>query len=262
MSGLIISNISWEPSQDKDIFEILKSESIFSIEIAISKYFKNWNISYQDIVSLKGYFDKNNISIYSLQSIFYNLDFNVFKENKLFSNHLFSILKYCEILGVKRIVFGAPKNRIIGRNDEKSIFIETMQKISPICKEIDVVFCIEPNSKKYGCNFITNSLELNNILGEINSPNISMHLDTACMFLENDDPSNISLYSDKLEHFHISEPYLNNFEKIEIEHNIYSSFLKKIKYKKMLSIEMKLFPENIPLIKNSIKFAKEKYKMD
>ena len=259
MSNLIISNIAWNKCEESEIFNFLSKESFNSLEIAITKYFDSWDIHNKDIVSLKQYFDKNKISIYSIQSIFFNTNYNIFSENKLFEKHFLKVINYSEILGAKIIVFGSPKNRIISQNDNKQIFIETMHKLSSYCGDRNLKICIEPNSKQYGCNFITNSFELADILKQINKKEIRMHLDSACMHLEKDSPSNIGVYHDLLEHFHISEPYLGDFDNPSIDHYLYSSELKKINYNKYFSIEMRACSSNILKIINAIKFANKIY---
>lgn len=263
MSKIIISNIAWENNEETTIFEYLNRESIFEIEIAITKYFDGWNFNIKDLYELRDYFKKYNISVYSIQSIFYGLDYNLFINNDLFLMHISKIIEYAKILNAKRIVFGSPKNRFLINNDYtaiyKDIFIDTLNNINIMCNGLDLKFCIEPNSKKYGCNFITNSDELYHILKNINHKNIKMHLDSACMHLESDSPSNIEKYGTLLEHFHISEPYLNNFEKSEVNHELYSFYLKNIKYNKVMSIEMKSSNNNINSIIRAVNFSKINY---
>jgi sugar phosphate isomerase/epimerase len=261
MKNIIISNIAWERQEEIGVFDILKKMSIKQIEIAITKYFQTWDIDKSDILSLKEYFQKNNISIYSFQSIMYGLNYNLFDNNDLFIKHIEKIIEFAKILNTKKIIFGSPKNRIISGNYEQKIdiFLNSMKKINNMCSGHDISFCIEPNSKVYGCNFIINSKELLGLLILLNEKNIKMHLDTACMHLEDDKPSNIENYKDFLDHFHISEPYLGNMNGPIIRHNDFSFFLKKINYDKYLSIEMKSGENNVDTIKNAINFVRETY---
>ena len=141
-----------------------------------------------------------------------------------------------------------------------NIFIDTMIKIGEKCKQSDIVFCIEPNSKLYSCNYITNSSEAFDILSKINHPNVKLHLDSACMHMESDFNIKNSDVNSLLNHYHISEPYLSNFFNPECNHNYYSKSLFDTNYQKVKSIEMK-YDENNCLnnISNAIFFAKRAY---
>jgi hypothetical protein len=59
------------------------------------------------------------------------------------------------------------------------------------------------------------------------------------MFLENDN----ALLKDEiffyLKHFHVSEPFLSNFNSTKVDHNLYSNLLKNNNYKGNYSLEMR-----------------------
>lgn len=82
MKNLSISNIAWTSELDKDIINILKDENISKIEIALTKINNSWNITKEDLKNFKNkYID---FEIYSIQSLNYNSEFNLFKNNKDF----------------------------------------------------------------------------------------------------------------------------------------------------------------------------------
>ena len=255
-----ISNIAWNISDEKIIFEKLKILDIDTLEIAITKYFNDWDIKNNDIISLKNYFEKNHFKINSIQSIMYTTDINLFDQNNHFIKHIEKVLYFSNILGANNIIFGSPKNRRINQFSEYKfdLFIETLKKIDNVCENYNINFCIEPNPKLYSCDFITKSSELFDILENDNFKKIKMHLDTACMFLEEDDFSNIEKYEKYLQHFHISEPNLNNLSEPKINHIEASSFLKKINYKNYVSIEM-LNCNKVDYIFKSINYVKNIY---
>jgi hypothetical protein len=63
-----------------------------------------------------------------------------------------------------------------------------------------------------------------------------------------------------LKHYHISEPFLNNFLNTKCNHKLYSDNLKKYNYNYVKSIEMKYDEKNYKEnIINSIEFAKNTY---
>ena len=257
--NLSISNIAWNVL-DSDIIKILKENNISNIEVALTKINESWNIKKEDLLQYKKKLDT--ISVYSIQSINYGTTYNLFDNNKEFLKHIYFVLECAKELESKVIVFGSPKNRFcnIKKNDADNIFIETMNKIGSICEKYDMYFCIEPNAEIYGCNYITNSFDALSILKKIDNKNIRLHLDAACMHLSDDFGLENTEIQNYMEHFHVSEPYLFNFDDPKDSHIRYSNILKKINYKKNICIEMKcdndLFKKNII---NAINFANNTY---
>jgi sugar phosphate isomerase/epimerase len=247
---------------DNDIINILKEEDISKIEIALTKINNSWNITKKEIKNFKNKF--SNFEIYSIQSLNYNSEYNLFKNNKEFLKHIHFVINCAEDLESKILIFGSPKNRFlpteISAIDGEKIFIETMENIGEKCKKSEILFCIEPNSKKYNCNYITNSTEAIDLIKKINHKNICLHLDAACMYMENDFNFNKKESDLFLKHFHISEPYLNNFSNVKCNHKLFSDKLKEINYNYTKSIEMKYDEKNWKEnIINSIKFSKANY---
>jgi len=257
--NLSISNIAWN-NLDSDIIKILKENNISNIEVALTKINGSWNIKKEDLLEYKKKLDT--IKIYSIQSINYGTAYNLFDNNKEFLKHIYFVLECAKELGSKIIVFGSPKNRFcnLKKDDADNIFVETMEKIGSVCKKDDIYFCIEPNAEIYGCNYITNSFDGLSILKKINNKNIRLHLDAACMHLSDDYGLENTEIQNYVEHFHVSEPYLSNFDEPKDSHIYYSNILNKINYNKNICIEMKyddiLFKKNII---NAINFTKNIY---
>lgn len=260
-----ISNIAWENPFDKNVINILKKYNIENIEIAITKINGTWDIKPSELDNFLLFYKKEKINIYSAQSINYKNNDNIFYENNQFLKHIFNVIEICGYLGVKKIVFGSPKNRLKKEDrsflDYDAIFSDTMIKISEKCNMYDIIFCIEPNSKKYNCNYINNSKECLDIINIINKENIKIHLDSACMHMENDFFMENKDILKNLEHYHISSPFLADLSvKNEVNHDLYSNILKKYKYNKMKTIEMICNKDNyLKSIEKSIIFSIDKY---
>lgn len=247
MNRLSISNIAWENFDL--IYPIVKKYGIEEIEVAPTKINGTWNILDEDIYSFKK--NLKDISIYSMQSLNYNSPFNVFIQTNEFVEHIKNVIIISKKLGAKVLVFGSPKARFLPEGKSEDIFLNALHIIGDCCKQHDIKFCLEPNAKVYGCNFITSSIEAMKIIQKLNHSHICLHLDSACMTLEND------FISYKPYHFHISEPYLYNFEKPLCNHVDFSDSLKRIGYKNKLTIEMK--NTSIENIEKAILFAIETY---
>ena len=201
-----ISNLSWN-CQDEEIYPILQNNNVKNIEISLTKQFGDWgSIKEKNLIKYKNSLKERGFNISSVQSIFYQKDYNLFKKTPVFIEHFKKVLDYCELLDCKYVVFGSPKIRNpydLSCEDAEKIFIEAFNQISDYSKE--VIIGIETNPKVYGCKYITDYKKCKQILRKINKQNIKFHLDTACVYLEGDDPVSIfSTEKNNLNHIHLS----------------------------------------------------------
>ena len=208
---LIISNLSWKHNNNLDMIYKLKDYGINSLEIAPYKYFGS-SIDNIDINSIT-----NNVNIYSFQSILYPLNKNIFHsdDDRLdIKNCLYKMIDVAIKLNVKILVFGSPKNRKrnnLSYDNALEIAISFFKEIGDYAYANNVILCIEPNAKIYGCDFITNSIEGRELVLKVNSDGFKLHLDVGCMFLENEDILEcITLNLDILKHIHFSAPELKS----------------------------------------------------
>lgn len=172
-------------------------------------------------------------------------------------------------LGVRRMVFGSPKNRL--RDDNKSIeahmalAVEIFSELGRTALNEGVVFCIEPNPEAYGCNFIVNAKEGRDLVNRVNSAGFGLHLDAAGITLAAIILMMKSLHLLKfLQHFHVSEPYLNPVkDDSNVKHNDIVRALEKIDYKKTISIEMSLWFTTIYFVNvaTAIEYARSTYRV-
>jgi len=205
-----ISNLAWDYKKNKEVFEILKSFNVKNIEVAPTKIC-DWESDsfFESLKKYKKELESYELRVCGLQSIFFNKNINLFKENKEFIKHFVLIIDVCRLFNAKYIVYGSPKTRKISQDDDINIFINTFIELSEIANEIDI--CIEPNPKEYGCNFITNMKECEEVLKKINKSNIKSHIDLSSIILNNENVK--SFNCDFYKTAHISNPYLKTISK-------------------------------------------------
>jgi sugar phosphate isomerase/epimerase len=240
------SNIAWDQKNAEEIFALLKQHKISGIEVAPSKIWPNWQgANYKSAISYKNEVSQKGFVIPALQAILFNKP-----EAKLFDSegeknlveHLKLVAEISEGLGAKCVVFGAPKQRNIGsltHDEALDHSIGIFRKIGDIFANHNVAFCIEPNPKKYSCNFINNIDQGNELVKKVNHKNFALHLDAAGMFLENDNlAQKWSEISDIVHHFHVSEPDLGDFDSPQVNHLENFRILEQGGYKGWCSVEM------------------------
>jgi sugar phosphate isomerase/epimerase len=204
---LCVSNICINKINQLQFACLLKLYGIKRIQIAPTKLIDDWeNLKNMDLSIFK------DLDIYSYQSIAYNLSFNIFDNNTsdLLYNHLIKIIDSAESNNVKLIVFGCPRNRYVLDHslDNNEIFINFFKKIGDYCFGKKVIISIENNSKQYGCNFINTISDCENIVKQINKPNIKMMVDFGNAMMENDNYSflpniihNVDISNEKMKDF-------------------------------------------------------------
>ena len=179
--------------------------------------------------------------------------------------YLSKIIELGSQLGVKIYVFGSPKNRLAGKlgiKEVTDIAIEFFSALGEIAYKNKAKFCIEPNSSLYGCDFINTTDEGIELVKKVAHPGFGLHLDAGVMALncENYEES-LERAFEYLEHFHISEPYLQEIGKGKTDHTRITDHLRRLNYNKWVSIEMRngLMESNIRTVKNSLEYVLERY---
>jgi D-psicose/D-tagatose/L-ribulose 3-epimerase len=267
---LAISNIAWDSSENKEIIPILKKYNTVGIEIAPTKLFENpLRESDESIESVKRYWLDNGITICAMQSLLFGHPELTIFENEDARNATLDYLRQMIIfgskLGAKVLIFGSPKNRIVGdldRTKAMEIAIDFFTKLGDIANEYNLKFCIEPNAKDYGCDFVTNITEAVDLVKKVNNPGFGLHVDAGVMTMNGENYEEVlDLAFPYMEHFHISEPFLNHICDSKTDHRRLGRYLKSRGYDKWVSIEMKsgLKDTNIIGVDEALKCSVENY---
>lgn len=237
---MVLSNLAWDLKLTDKVVEILQSNNVNKVELALTKYGTWSELDPIKITAIKKYFDEKNIQIYSLQALTYGLSYNLFDETWIdLLIHLQKVLSYAKILGCKVVVFGSPKNRSVGPDSAYSEerATEFFRLLNQAAADNDICVCIEPNARIYSCNFLWNLEDTYFFVKRLNLSHIKMMADTGCMSLESDSINNIVLYQSEIKHIHLSEPYLKQLTNTFTDHSKLSKILQKCAIKHF-SIEM------------------------
>jgi sugar phosphate isomerase/epimerase len=243
--NLCVSNICTTIISQLQFSQILKVLGFKNVEVAPTKLVSWEKINLLDLSVYKN----NGLNVCSFQSITFNLnDLNIFNQNNpLLLNHIKNIIDIAVKNNVKILVFGCPKNRRILYDDidNKIIAVNFLKKLGKYCEDKNITICIEPNSKKYGCNFINTIDEALELISEVNSNNIKLMIDLGNIIMENDDITKVILLKEKIHHIHISQEYLDNFRTPHISNSIFSYYIHTLLfYDKIITLEMLIKDED------------------
>ncbi len=267
--NIAISNIAWDYSEDDAISKILQNYAIKGIEIAPTKI---WNDPIRtdkiEILSYKSYWKNKGVEIVAMQSLLFgHPELTIFESKKQREKtviYLKKIIHLAALLGVKAMVFGSPKNRIAGDKNPKEIYeiaSEFFSQIGDYAEKYDIHFCIEENPKVYGTDFLTTIDEVLTFIHKLNHSHINTHLDTGAMKLNKENPDQTIKQAKPFYHFHISEPNLFPVP-YEVNHKNIAKTLKKINYKRWISIEMrsKQNGSNLKHVEKTLEFVTNTYR--
>ncbi|PSW65239.1 sugar phosphate isomerase/epimerase [Photobacterium leiognathi subsp. mandapamensis] len=268
MFDFAISNIAWNENEETDVFKVLKRHEIKNLEVAPAKVVSDIrSFSIAEVNAYKREMLSNGFSIVSMQALLYggpnNNIFGTKEEQNELQKHLLKILDMAEELGARKLVFGSPKNRLKGdlkSEDAYECAAEFFKPLGDRAQEFGASICIENNPVYYGADFLTTTSELCEFINFTNHMGISAHFDTGGMYLSNEDIMvSILKNHDMISHFHVSEKDLLPISTDNISHTDIAKLLKKLKYDKIISLEMKRTENPISDIDNSLKLVREIY---
>ena len=262
-----ISNIAWLPSNRIQAYSLLQKNKFTGIEIAPGLLFNNSensiNPSNEEIKKIKDELRSFNLELVSMQSLLYNREeaklFGDYKQRELFLNEITNVINLAERLEIPNLVLGSPKNRIIPKkvvySEAEDIALSTFIKLGDLASISGTCISIEPNPKEYGTNFINNTNEAIDFIKKIDSKGIRAILDIGSLKM-NGEYDNldkiIDNIKDYLNHVHLSEPYLEPAPKSSLDFQHLYNSLKRVKYNKAISIEMKYNGCYLDTVKKSL----------
>ena len=219
---LCISSLAWDIKNRLNIYKFLSKKEIKFIEILPFKI-SNLGLydNYNNYIKLKREWEDFGLQAVSMQSLHFGLNncslFNSEIERKNLYEYTLKSIEVASILGIEHIVFGSPKLRIVPEcmsyDEANDIALEFFTKLNDEAIKYNVIIGIEPNSKHYGTNFLTNTKDTSEFVKKINLKNVKVNLDLSTIILENEtilqsvDLVNSLNYNF---HCHISIPYLKN----------------------------------------------------
>ena len=242
---LSISNIAWNREENNSALRILKKYNIGAIDVAPTLLSDSIEkLTDKKVEKIKEHYESNKIKLVGMQSLLYGFPeislFDGEKERNRIRMQLLKIFRIAKLLGIKKLIFGSPKNRFVrdfNQNIEE-IALRFFSEIADLSEKNDICICFEANPKQYGCNFITDTFEAVNFAKKLNHPNFKINLDTSTIILNNNNFKEVFEYAKKyIAHIHVSSPHIKDI--LNINHQEILEAIKLIKYKGFISLEMK-----------------------
>ncbi len=265
-----ISNIAWEDHEEEAAARILEDKGIKGVEIAPTKIWPApTEVLPENILEYRGFWQKKGMTIVALQALLFGRpELTLFDNEKVREQtfqYLSQIIRLGSHLGAKVLVFGSPKNRLVGDRDPDQAMemaVEFFYRLGQVASAHQTRFCIEPNAAVYGCDFIRTAQEGRALVKRVNHPGFGLHLDAGIMTLNGEDYERVLMdCSGTLAHFHISEPQLGLVGEGTTNHQRIADQLRKTGYGGWVSIEMRngLKPSNLDSVSQALDFVLQRY---
>jgi D-psicose/D-tagatose/L-ribulose 3-epimerase len=245
---LSISNIGWSRAEDNSILTILKNYGFRGLEIAPARIWDDpYNQTKAKINTFKTQLQNYDLQISSLQALLFGIEGVALFESTEGRLKLLKVLQkaiqLASNLEAETIIFGSPKNRLVGSLHPDEYFpiaFEFFDALGTRAHELGTSFCIEPNPKVYGADFITTTLEAKEFVEKINNPGLHINIDIGTMILNKEPITETVLDSAAhTRHLHVSEPFLAAIQDDSDRHRQIAKTLKKCNYANWVSIEIK-----------------------
>lgn len=241
------SNIAWTPHDDPEIFSLLRRHGIEGIEIAPTAVWGRWDaITVTKARAYRRFLGERGFESPALQAILYGKpEARLFEEHgeQVLLEHFALVAAVAAALEARVAVLGAPAQRDrAGRSWPQALehAAGVLRKAATLFHDQGCCLCIEPNPRRYGCNFVNTAAEGIELVAAVDHPGLRLHLDAAGMYLEKDDlgavlPAALPV----LRHFHVSEPDLGDFRQPVVPHGENLRRLSGAGYTGWCSVEMR-----------------------
>jgi len=177
------------------------------------------------------------------------------------ADYLCKLARFTSELGGDIMVFGSPKQRNIGEgqtfDEVKGNVKEVLLKVLEECEKHKVFLCLEPLAKTE-TNFMNTAEQAIEMIEEIGSPYLKLHLDVKAMSGEEKAIPDIIRDSGKhLKHFHVNDKNLSGPGFGDVDYKPIIDSLKSAGYGGWLSVEVFDFtPGAETIAKKSIEYLK------
>ena len=270
---LAISNIAWPTGADDAVAPSLHANGVEGVELAMTKIWAEpLAASEREVRAYRERWEKRGVRVAAVQALLFGKPhltlFESESTRQKMLDYLAGIIERADWLGASALVFGSPKNRSRGKRGHKEawdIAVPFFRELGRIAHQHGVCFCIEPNPKDYGCDFVNTVTVGIELVDAVAEEGFRLHLDTGGMALARDPPeASIAASGRLIRHFHVSEPFLDEIGSGVARHEECAMALRSMEYSGWVSIEMSE-PEPVgkwrEAIESSLAFVRTTYEV-
>ncbi|XXF80658.1 sugar phosphate isomerase/epimerase [Myxococcaceae bacterium GXIMD 01537] len=267
---LAASNIAWAREHDDAVGAMLCELGFAGVEIAPTAVWPQpLQASDDDLRRYRDSWEARGLRIVALQALLFGrMDLAIFgdaaKRQETF-DYLAGMIRLGGKLGAGALVFGSPKNRLVGALSPaqvEDIALPFFHGLGQIAAEHGTALCIEPNPTVYACDWVTTSLHGRELVAKVGSPGFCLHLDAGGMTLSQESvDATLEQTMRTARHFHVSEAQLAPIGSGTVEHEAFAAALRRAEYDRWVSVEMRTptGPEPLKQLRDALAVARRVY---
>jgi sugar phosphate isomerase/epimerase len=209
---LSVSNLAWGATFDEEAASLLKHYGVNGIDLVPGRYFSRpWEASVDEWVSVSNAWRSRGFELVGMQSLLFGLGsasiFGTPDDRKHIETALLETGVRAAKVGVTRLVFGSPRNRLVAdfKGDPVTLAAEFFYSISERFSNLGIVLLFEPNGVRHGCDFVNSTAEAIELSAIVNSKGFGVNFDFGA---EQDSPSVLEI--DPLQLTHVGHAHLSN----------------------------------------------------
>jgi D-psicose/D-tagatose/L-ribulose 3-epimerase len=182
---LRISNLAWD--NPDEFFRLVKARQVSCVELAPTKIWpKLEDVTESQCRDFLVSAALRGLRPAAFQALLFGCpELQFFQAPKPCLERLETVMKVAQGLGVRILVFGSPKNRLL-TNESREHVLHVCEQAGNLARDHGCLFCIEPNPPIYGGNWAMGLADTTALLRELNHPAVRLHADTGAM-LENEE---------------------------------------------------------------------------
>lgn len=239
---LSISNIAWDSSEDKMIYELMQNNGFSGLEIAPTRVFPEHPYDRLESATewAEGLKNQYGFSIPSMQSIWFGRQEKLFgteEERKALVDYTKKAIDFAAAVGCGNLVFGCPRNRNMPDGADVQIGVDFFRTIGEYALSRGTVIGMEANPPIYNTNYINDTPSALRLIEEVDCKGFRLNLDVGAMIHNGESVEILKGKVHIISHVHISEPGL----KPVVPHSLHKELKEKLTaegYSGYVSIEM------------------------
>ncbi len=262
-----ISNIAWQPEDDRLAYERLGELNLPAIEVAPGRIWQDLASANEDDAQREAEFmSQRGFVLGAFQALLFGKpELLVFGPDGgaaclAWLGHL---CRLAGAAGVQALVFGSPKNR---RRGDLTVEQATengadfFKRLGDLAADHGTIVCLEPNPVAYGCDFMETIDRAAAMVERVDSPGLALNVDMGELILNGADVRRaIQDYIHLAGHFHASEPNLEPFTTHPEAHATAAETLRQCGYEGLVSLEMKTPAGGWDVVEESLRAMADVY---
>jgi sugar phosphate isomerase/epimerase len=251
---LSVSNISWNPEERLDAYDLMAGAGFAGLEIAPGLFFHAaddpFNPDAATAVAALEEIVARGLSLVSMQSLLFAVQGAALlgskPERAIFESGMTRAIDLAERFGIPVMVFGSPGLRRIpegmAREDAWAQASETFYRLGNRAAGAGTAIAIESNPVAYGTNFLTTLEEAESFVAQVDHPGVTLMLDLGAMHMNGSYDTVVARANGlarRLTHLHVSEPNLAPAPDDATNLVPVLASLREAGYARAVSIEMK-----------------------